>query len=93
VAERACAHMAQRPSSNGYREGHAGGGDFVCSPASGSELDREGAGHASASCLPAPRQLGDGLNDARTRCQQGRRKQRRCVRPCHRVHGTNIMAA
>jgi hypothetical protein len=32
-------------------------------------------------------------HDARPRCQQGRRKQRRCARPCHRVLGVNIVVA
>jgi hypothetical protein len=35
VAGRAYAHVAQRHSGNGHREGHTRGGNFVRTPASG----------------------------------------------------------
>jgi hypothetical protein len=47
-------------------------------------------GRASARCLCAPRQLGGDLDDVRLQCQQGRRKQRRCARPCRQVLGVGI---
>jgi hypothetical protein len=40
---RVCAHAAQRHSSNGRREGHVRGVDFVRTPSSDGELDRGSA--------------------------------------------------
>jgi hypothetical protein len=53
AAGQVCAHAAQRRIGNGHREGHARG-HFVCTPASGGELDREGAspGHVAQMGVP-----------------------------------------
>jgi hypothetical protein len=53
---------------------------------------RSAHGCASAWCLHDA-WLGSWRLDDHTRCQQGRMKQRRCARPCHRVLGAGIMAA
>jgi hypothetical protein len=46
----------------------------------------------STPCLCGARLGGWRARWGRTRCQQGRRKQRRCARHCHRVLGTGIAA-